>query len=483
MIEKLKKNHLKRIRSTNGFSAVELLVTLFVAAAFLMSGYQLYAVVIKDGGKAHAQANTSNAAYDYIQHYKTSATNPCTVQTPLTNSPIMISGVFNPTLTVAISCPYGTTSSVSKILATINYDTPQQTITNAIFINQSPSVPTEPTSLTATGGIGQIALNWVAPANNGGAPITGYRIYRGSTTNSETILTTVGNVLSYTNTGLASSMTYYYKVAAINKIGEGIRGNEISGVTSNVVNLTFPYTGAVQSWTVPATGTYKLEVWGAQGGGNYVTAASATDLRASGGYAYGKVYLTQGQILYIYVGSKGTYGVSGGGWNGGGNGSTCGWGQTGAGGGATDIRTISGAWDDLTSLNSRIIVAGGGGGSNYQVGGNGGGLVGAQGQDGASYGYGGSGGTQIAGGAAGILAGYASVAGFAGSFGKGGIGVYSGASGGSAGGGGWYGGGSASAGGSYGGAGGGGSSYIAGLSDSGTVEGQRIGDGQAIITN
>jgi len=44
-----------------GFSAVELLITLFVAAAFLVAGYSLYNVVIKDGGERvrnHAPATS-----------------------------------------------------------------------------------------------------------------------------------------------------------------------------------------------------------------------------------------------------------------------------------------------------------------------------------------------------------------------------------------------------------------------------------------
>ena len=40
-----------------GFTTIELLVTLFIAAAFLASGYQLYSVILQDGGDARAQAS------------------------------------------------------------------------------------------------------------------------------------------------------------------------------------------------------------------------------------------------------------------------------------------------------------------------------------------------------------------------------------------------------------------------------------------
>lgn len=125
---------MKNIKKTPGFSAVELLITLFIAAAFLISGYQLYAVVIKDGGEARMQSSATNVTTDYLQRYKSSATNPCTTQTPLTDSAITVTGLSNVTVSVAISCPYSSTTSISKILVTIKYGNPQQIITNATYV-------------------------------------------------------------------------------------------------------------------------------------------------------------------------------------------------------------------------------------------------------------------------------------------------------------------------------------------------------------
>ncbi|BCS85840.1 fimbrillin family protein [Prevotella herbatica] len=53
----------------------------------------------------------------------------------------------------------------------------------------------------------------------------------------------------------------------------------------------FAYTGAVQTYTAPVTGTYKLEVWGAEGS-------------VKGGYSSGTKSLNAGQTIYIYVGGK-----------------------------------------------------------------------------------------------------------------------------------------------------------------------------------
>lgn len=163
--------------------------------------------------------------------------------------------------------------------------------------------------------------------------------------------------------------------------------------TSRTVNVLsaqedeFEYKGHYEEYIVPATGLYKLEVWGAEGG-------SGTQLGGKGGYSTGIVQLTKGTTLYVYVGGRGNNYNSAdksGGFNGGGpgNGNVAG-GQTGnpSGGGATDIRI------GTDSLYSRVIVAGaGGGGGSSVLGGYGGGTVG-QDPPGASA----KGGTQIAGG-------------------------------------------------------------------------------------
>ena len=72
------------------------------------------------------------------------------------------------------------------------------------------------------------SLTWSAPASDGGATITGYKIYRGTSSGGETLLTTVGNVTSYKDTRPSNGTTYYYKVAAVNAVGEGALSNERS---------------------------------------------------------------------------------------------------------------------------------------------------------------------------------------------------------------------------------------------------------------
>jgi len=282
-------------------------------------------------------------------------------------------------------------------------------------------------------------------------------------------------VATVNNTGVVTSISSGSTIIT----GTTQDGNFTSNCTITVqapfTTETLTYTGNYQTWTVPKTGTYKLETYGAEGGGT----GSAGTSGGKGGYAFGQVALTKGSNLYIYVGSKPTA-VNLAGWNGGGAGIS---GISYGGGGATDIRTS-------TLLTSRIIVGAGGGGQGQYIGvnaGNGGGLSGDYGNGGSSCG---EGGTQVAGGVGRFPSdGYGVMAGKSGSLGIGGNGVFSAwtvnynAYSSAGGGGGYYGGASGGTGGHGGGGnGGGGSSYIGSLQNAGTTAGLNTGSGKAIIT-
>lgn len=230
-----------------------------------------------------------------------------------------------------------------------------------------------------------------------------------------------------------------------------IYGNEISFKTPPY----FYFVNSVQSFTIPAGVTSVLiEAYGSQGG------PYGTALAAYGGYAAGRLSVTPGQVLYIYVGGIG--------FNGGGRVYAYGTNSNpdfayGRGGDASDVR-VGGS-----SLSNRVIVAGGGGGQPSNGGGGfGGGSWGGTGSRSSFYttvcmGGGGAGPSSGgAGGTGGVFQGGT------GTLGQGGDSV----EGGGAGGGGYYGGGGGSANPrmygpnnrySDGGGGGGGSSYTGGV--------------------
>ncbi|MEA2502781.1 MAG: hypothetical protein QOD01_2892, partial [Actinomycetota bacterium] len=135
--------------------------------------------------------------------------------------------------------------------------------------------PDAPTGLAASPGNGQVSLSWAAPANNGGVSITSYRVYRGSSTGTESLLTSggcsgLGAVLSCTDTGLTNGQAYFYKVSAVNALGEGKLSNEASATPVAVANpLSQNFDGGTAipaGWS--ATGLWRV-------GSNCLGAASA----------------------------------------------------------------------------------------------------------------------------------------------------------------------------------------------------------------
>ncbi|MBQ8131136.1 MAG: hypothetical protein IJ193_01445, partial [Bacilli bacterium] len=203
--------------------------------------------------------------------------------------------------------------------------------------------------------------------------------------------------LSYSNTGYKFTNTQMIdgNSEMPNPSGGTMLGRAGSGY-ARITNLdtgtvyNFSYTGSPQEFKAPTTGKYKIECWGAAGGDISSPVGSNRNIASRAGrgaYTSGELTLLENKVLYVYVGGAGTYGkgVKQGGWNGGGtNGKGPSW-PSGGGGGATDIRTINGNWDNLESLKSRIMVAGAGGGADDD-----GGTVG-----GGNDGRGGSGGTFI----------------------------------------------------------------------------------------
>lgn len=158
---------------------------------------------------------------------------------------------------------------------------------------------------------------------------------------------------------------------------------ELNRYNENATNFAFKDgtsgEAEAQIYTVPSgqSGWYKIELWGASGGN---TTSETGEVRAGGKGAYtsGLIYLVENQKLYFYIG--GTTTNSSGGANGGGKGAGKGMG----GGGSSDVRTKSGAWDNNDSLKTRLMVAAGGGGAEGfkegAPGGNAGAVIGRPGQ-------------------------------------------------------------------------------------------------------
>src|SRR5438445_4511823 len=125
--------------------------------------------------------------------------------------------------------------------------------------SDSPTPPSAPQNLQATGGNAKVTLSWQVPSSNGGSAITSYKIYKSNSTGAETLLATRGNLTSYTDLTVTNGHTYFYKVSALNSIGESPQSNEasvaLSAATSAPQNLqaTGGNAKVTLNWQVPSS--------------------------------------------------------------------------------------------------------------------------------------------------------------------------------------------------------------------------------------
>jgi fibronectin type 3 domain-containing protein len=126
----------------------------------------------------------------------------------------------------------------------------------------APTVPGAPALNTAAAGNASVALSWSAPTSNGGAAVSNYKVYRGTSAGGESLLTTLGNVTSWTDGTAANGTTYFYEVSAVNSVGEGSKSNEMSATPTQPA--TVPGTPTLNSaaagnnsvalaWSAPTT--------------------------------------------------------------------------------------------------------------------------------------------------------------------------------------------------------------------------------------
>ncbi|MBK7130376.1 MAG: gliding motility-associated C-terminal domain-containing protein [Crocinitomicaceae bacterium] len=270
-----------------------------------------------------------------------------------------------------------------------------------------------------------------------------------------------------------------------------LAGGAIQGFSQTTVS--FPFTGAPTSWTVPNCVTsITITVAGAQGGNaldgaSYTGSAGTPVLGGEGAVVTATIPVTPGDVIDINVGGQGT--IGGPGYNGGGTGNF-----------STDGNLVNGSAGGGGSTNvnlngSPIIIAAGGGGAGggsysfgaeTNIGGDGGCATGQAPSPGSPWiGTGGGGGTQFAPGAGGAPWAGVPTGGFAGVGGTGGQGgIWQTAPGGGGGGGYFGGGGGGNDGcctGANGGAGGGGGSSLV-PGGAGCTQGANTGNGYVTIT-
>ncbi len=112
------------------------------------------------------------------------------------------------------------------------------TVSDDFNITVAPGAPGAPTGLMATAnGSTRIKLSWTAPASNGGAFITGYKIEvsidSGATWSDLVADTDSTTPTAFEHTGLTAGATRHYRVYAINSAGTGATSSSVANATTS----------------------------------------------------------------------------------------------------------------------------------------------------------------------------------------------------------------------------------------------------------
>jgi hypothetical protein len=149
---------------------------------------------------------------------------------------------------------------------------------NTLLVGVALSVPTAPINLSVVPGDTQVALTWVAPTSNGGLAITGYVVQRSTnaTTGFNDIASVSGATRTITSTGLTNGTPYYFRVKAVNAMGDSPWSLVISAipVTTSATVLASSDTDADAGTPVTFTATVTS-------GGSPVTTGTVTFKRGA----------------------------------------------------------------------------------------------------------------------------------------------------------------------------------------------------------
>ncbi len=189
-----------------------------------------------------------------------------------------------------------TVSNGSHTILAKAYDTSQNTASATVAVNVnnpavctpgSSTLPTTPGNVTSSSTYTQITLNWSPSTGSPGCTITNYKVFRGGA-----LIATLGNVTTYTDSGLIAGNSYNYNIQAVDSGPNNSAQSALSSFSTTTDNLAAnPVTGV----TATANGAARVDLsW-----------AAATDLPNPGGVGIA------GYNIYRNGASTPTYQVTG----------------------------------------------------------------------------------------------------------------------------------------------------------------------------
>lgn len=111
--------------ASEGFSAVELLVSLIVAALFLFAGFSLYNSIIKYSVESRNRGKADLIAVEYLRRYETTVPATCAASTPLALQAVPAgdntTGMNTPRISVTFSCPNSVQPWMTEVTARVEY--------------------------------------------------------------------------------------------------------------------------------------------------------------------------------------------------------------------------------------------------------------------------------------------------------------------------------------------------------------------------
>ena len=118
-----------------GFTTVELMITLFVAGIFILAGYQLYSVVLANSVETRYMGEASNIGYEVLRDdggTYVATTNSCSSpSTSVVNKPNSLPA---PTTITLNRCRPFTDSSIIKVTVTVTYGPHNQEVSHATYL-------------------------------------------------------------------------------------------------------------------------------------------------------------------------------------------------------------------------------------------------------------------------------------------------------------------------------------------------------------
>ena len=174
------------------------------------------------------------------------------------------------------SCPTGAVPNISYGYGRVDV----LRALNSIISSPTPTVPSIPQNLSATPvSTSQINLSWSVPTSNGGSAITDYKIEYKQSSSGTWLLFSDGTSTtpSAAVTGLASGVSYDFRVSAVNVIGTGSPSNVATATTQTAPSLQLSVS-SITAQTIKLSSTNKkIETTViVNSGGNSISGASVS---------------------------------------------------------------------------------------------------------------------------------------------------------------------------------------------------------------